>query len=70
MTENFANTQSTYENIQDINSFFNNIPDCEEDFIFLQDQNSFETALLFQESTSSSSKEWENDSAVPSIVTE
>ena len=51
MTENF-------ENIQDINIFFDNIPECEEDFTFLQDQNSFETArLLFQESTSSSNSE-------------
>ena len=65
MTENF-------ENIQDINIFFDNIPECEEDFTFLQDQNSFETArLLFQESTSSSnSEEWDNDSAVQSIATE
>ena len=72
MTENFVNTQSTYENIQDVNIFFDNIPECEDDFTFLQDQNAFETAhLLFQESTSSSdSEEWESDSAAHSIVTE
>jgi hypothetical protein len=72
MAENFASTQSTFENIQDINVFFDNIPECDDDFTFLQDRNSFETArLLFQESTSSSnSGEWENDSAVQSVATE
>src|SRR3954453_1403966 len=57
---------------ENVNDFFDNVPECEEDFTFLQDQNSFEAArLLFQGSTSSSnSEEWENDSSFQSIITE
>lgn len=46
------------ENIQDVDSFFDNIPNCEDYFTFLQDKNSFKTAhLLLQESTDSSNSE-------------
>lgn len=60
------------EHEERVDVFFNNIPECEEDFTFLQDQNSFGAArLLCQESTSSSNnEEWENDSSIQSIITE
>ncbi|CAB5393986.1 unnamed protein product [Rhizophagus irregularis] len=60
------------EHEERVDVFFNNIPECEEDFTFLQDQNSFGAArLLCQESTSSSNnEEWKNDSSIQSIITE
>jgi hypothetical protein len=75
MSENFTNKQSVSENIQDVDSFFDNIPDCEDNFTFLQDKNSFETAhLLLQKSTDSSNsgnnKEWKDDLAIQYIATE
>src|SRR5947208_5932883 len=75
MSENFPNEQPVSENIQDVDAFFDNIPDCEDDFTFLQDKNSFENArLLLQKSSDSSnsenSEECEVDSATQSIATE
>src|SRR6266496_3955809 len=75
MLKKFTIKQSISENIQDVNTFFDIISECEDDFTFLQDKNSFETAhLLLQESTNSSnsenSEEWEEDSATQSITTE
>jgi len=74
MEENFLNKQFIPKNFQDVDSFFDNIPECDEDFTFLQDQNAFGKAhLLFQETSSSSndcSEGWKNDSAVQTISTE
>jgi len=74
MEENFLNKQFIPENFQDIDSFFDNIPECDEDFTFLQDQNAFGKAhLLFQETSSSSndcSEGWKNGSAIQTISTE
>ena len=72
--DNFPNKQFISENFQDVDSFFDNIPECEEDFTFLLDQNSLETAHLLVQDTSSSSNNcsqgWENDSAIQTISTE
>ncbi|RIA89703.1 hypothetical protein C1645_824469 [Glomus cerebriforme] len=74
MEENFLNKQFVSESFQEVDSFFDNIPEYEEDFTFLQNQNSLETAhLLVPDASSSSndySKGWENDSTAQTISTE
>ncbi len=52
--------------------FFDNIPECKNDFTFLQNKNFFETThTLSQKSISSSNnEEWKSDSAIQSIATE
>ena len=51
--------------------FFDNIPECKNDFTFLQNKNFFEIAhILSQESISSNNnEEWKNDSTIQSIAT-